>query len=97
MRSCPRIPRTRTRHPIRSSASITDSFFGDPLLKRARPVWDVQYADYSLAPNSPAFKLGFKKIPTDTIGLRKDFPFDKAARLAPRWRPTRSRRRITSA
>jgi hypothetical protein len=56
-----------------------DSFFGDAQLKRARPLWDVQYADYALALNSPAYKLGFKKIPTNTIGLRKDFPFDKLA------------------
>lgn len=56
-----------------------DSFFGDPQLKRAKPLWDVQYADYSLAPSSPAFKQGFKRIPTDAIGLRKDFQFDKLA------------------
>ncbi len=54
-----------------------DSFFGDPKLKRAKPVWDVQYADYSLASDSQAYKLGYRKIPTDIIGLRKDFPFDK--------------------
>ena len=56
-----------------------DSFFGDPKLKRAKPTWDIQYGDYSLASDSPAFKLGFKKIPTETIGLRKDFRFDKLA------------------
>jgi hypothetical protein len=55
-----------------------NSYFGDPQLKRAKPAWDIQYADYSLAVESPAFKLGFKTIPTDNIGLRKDFPFDKA-------------------
>lgn len=56
-----------------------DSFFGDPGVRRAAPLWDIQYADYSLAPDSPAFKLGFKRIPTDIIGLRKTFPFDKRA------------------
>jgi hypothetical protein len=54
-----------------------DSYMGDPMIKRAKPAWDIQYADYSLDPKSPAFKLGYKTIRTDTIGLRKDFPFDK--------------------
>lgn len=55
-----------------------NSYFGDPRLKRDKPAWDIQYADYSLAADSPAFKLGFRKIATGSIGLRKDFPFDKA-------------------
>lgn len=53
-----------------------NSYFGDPGIKRAKPAWDNQYADYSLKADSPAYKLGYKDIPTDTIGLRKDFPFD---------------------
>lgn len=56
-----------------------NAFFGDPLLKRAKPDWDMTGADYSLAPESPAFKLGFKTIPTDAIGIKKDFPFDTAS------------------
>jgi len=56
-----------------------DSYFGDPKIQRAKPAWDIQYDDYSLAPDSEAFKLGYKTIPTDSIGLREDFPFDKEA------------------
>jgi len=56
-----------------------DSYFGDPKVQRAKPAWDIQYDDYSLAPDSQAFKLGYKTIPTDIIGLRDDFPFDKEA------------------
>ena len=65
--------------PYPENGTDKDSYFGDPLLRRAKPARDVQYGDYSLAASSPAFKLGFKTIPTDSIGLRKDFPFDKAA------------------
>jgi hypothetical protein len=57
----------------------THSYFGDPGIKRAKPAWDIQYADYSLKSDSPAFKLGYKNIPTNTIGLRKNFPFNTAA------------------
>ncbi len=64
--------------PYQENGMDKNSYFGDPLLKRGKPDWDLQYSDYSLAANSPAFKLGFKTIPTDAIGLRKDFPFDKA-------------------
>lgn len=56
-----------------------NSYFGDPGVIRAKPAWDIQYMDYSLKADSPAYKLGYKDIPTDTIGLRKDFPFDTAA------------------
>ncbi len=56
-----------------------DSSFGDPLVVRAKPAWDIQYADYSLDRKSPAYKVGFKTIPVKNIGLRKDFPFDKLA------------------
>jgi len=63
--------------PLREKGRDKHSYFGDPLLKRAKPAWDIQYADYSLAASSPAYKLGFKTIPTDCIGLRKDFPFNK--------------------
>lgn len=64
--------------PYPENGMDKNSFFGDPQLKRNKPAWDMQYADYSLAATSPAFKLGFKAIPTDSIGLRKDFPFDTA-------------------
>ncbi|MCY3020204.1 MAG: carbohydrate-binding protein [Planctomycetota bacterium] len=64
--------------PYPENGMDTHSYFGDPMLRRAKPAWDIQYADYCLAASSPAFKLGFKAIPTDSIGLRKDFPFDKA-------------------
>jgi hypothetical protein len=56
-----------------------DSYFGDPGVRRAAPPWDIQYGDYSLAPDSPAFRLGFKPIRTDIIGLRREFAFDKLA------------------
>lgn len=56
-----------------------DSFFGDALVKRGKPQWDIQYRDYSLAANSPAFALGFKAISVDSIGLPADFPFDTRA------------------
>jgi hypothetical protein len=59
-----------------------NSYFGDPGIIRAKPAWDIQYADYALKKDSPAYALGYKDIPTDTIGLRKDFPFDP--RLATR-------------
>ena len=65
--------------PYPENGMDKNSYFGDPLLKRAKPAWDIQYADYSLDPRSPAFRLGFKAIPTTAIGLRADFPFDKAA------------------
>jgi hypothetical protein len=32
-----------------------------------------------LKAGSPAYQLGYKDIPTATIGLRKDFPFDSGA------------------
>ena len=54
-----------------------NSYWGDPKLKRAKPLWDIQYTDYSLASDSPALKLGHKPINTSVIGLRKDFPFNK--------------------
>ena len=52
------------------------SHFGDPGILRAKPAWDLQYADYSLKKDSPAYALGYKDIDTKVIGLRKDFPFD---------------------
>ena len=67
--------------PYPENGVDTDSFFGDPRLKRAKPDWDMTARDYSLAPDSPAFKLGFKTIPTDAIGLRRKFPFDPATAI----------------
>ena len=65
--------------PYPENGMDTESIFGDPLLKRAKPDWDMKGTDYALAPESPAFKLGYKTIPSDAIGLRKEFPFDHAA------------------
>ena len=53
------------------------SVFGDMMLLRAKPEWDITFRDYALAPDSPALKLGIKPIDTTGIGLRPDFPFDK--------------------
>jgi parallel beta-helix repeat protein len=35
---------------------------------------DFENQDFRLKPESPMFKLGFKQIDTDKIGLREDFP-----------------------
>jgi len=42
----------------------TNSAVGDPLFR------DVENGDYSLKPESPAFKLGFQPIDTSRIGIR---------------------------
>lgn len=55
------------------------SVFGDLMVNRKRPDWDLTFRDYSLADASPAWKTGFKAIDTTTIGLRADFPFDISA------------------
>ena len=53
--------------------------FPDARIVRAKPDWDMTVRDYSLAPDSPAYKLGFQPIDATQIGLAPDFPFDKLA------------------
>lgn len=69
----------KTPNPFADRGVDTDSVFGDARILRAQPEWDITFRDYSLAPDSPAFKIGFKPIDTTGIGLKKDFPFDKVA------------------
>lgn len=54
------------------------SIVADPLFDKKNPQWDVTYRDYQLKKNSPAFKLGYKAIDMEPIGLRQDFPFDRS-------------------
>lgn len=55
------------------------SYFGDARLIRSKPDWDITFRDYSLAPDSPAHKLGIQPIDAMQIGLKPNFPFDKLA------------------
>lgn len=55
----------------------THSVVADPLFDKKHEQWDVDYSDYILKPESPAYKTGFVKINTDSIGLLNDFPFDR--------------------
>lgn len=75
----PKDPANPNPPPYPEYGIDTDSYFGDPIIHRMKPAWDIQYGDYALAADSPAFKLGYKTIPTADIGLRPDFPFDKSA------------------
>lgn len=45
-----------------------DSIVADPLFV------SLEKEDFRLRPDSPVFKLGFKRIDVDKIGLREDFP-----------------------
>jgi hypothetical protein len=63
-------------NPYAAKKLDLNSVFGDMKLQRGKPDWDITFRDYSLAPDSPALKVGFKPIDTTTIGLRSDFPFD---------------------
>jgi hypothetical protein len=53
-----------------------NSVIADPMFDKKHEAWDVTYMDYNLKPESPAYKTGFVKINTDSIGLLKDFPFE---------------------
>jgi hypothetical protein len=54
-----------------------NSMIADPLFDKKHEQWDITYSDYKLKPESPAFRLGFTPIRFDSIGLLKDFPFDR--------------------
>ena len=59
------------------------SLVADPLFV------DASKDDYRLRPNSPAFKLGFERIPVERIGcfqdpLRASWPLDTSTTIAPR-------------
>jgi Right handed beta helix region len=66
-------------NPLAGKGVDTDSFFGDAGILRAKPDWDITFRDYALAPDSPAFQVGFLPIDVSVIGLKADFPFDKLA------------------
>ena len=55
----------------------TRSVIADPLFDKKHKQWDVTYTDYKLNSGSPAYKLGFKKINLEDIGLLNDFPFNR--------------------
>ena len=52
-----------------------DSLVSDPLFV------DLPKDDYSLRPNSPAFKLGFERIPVENIGAKKAILSPKNLRI----------------
>jgi hypothetical protein len=54
-----------------------NSIVADPLFDKKHEQWDITYSDYKLKPESPAFQLGFTPILFDSIGLLKDFPFER--------------------
>ncbi len=55
-----------------------NSLQADAGFMRKNQPWDTHYTDFKLKPDSPAFKLGFKAIAIDQVGLRDDFPFDRS-------------------
>jgi hypothetical protein len=52
--------------------------YADPMFDRTRPEHDRHFTDYRLKPDSPALKMGFRPFNLDMIGLKDDFPFDRA-------------------
>jgi hypothetical protein len=54
----------------------TNTKFADPLFV------DRENHDYRLKPKSPALAMGFRKIDTYEIGLKKDFPYKDGGRLS---------------
>jgi len=61
----------------RRSGWDVHSIEADPMLELRKPFWDRTYKDYVPKTQSPAWKLGFKPIAVDRIGLKEDFPFDR--------------------
>lgn len=53
-------------------SAIPGITFKDNLLNQDPMFVDAKKLDFNLKPESPAWKLGFKKIPFDSIGLYKD-------------------------
>jgi len=47
------------------------------MFDRKHPPWETDHTDFALKRGSPAYKLGFKRIPVEKIGLKADFPFDR--------------------
>ena len=54
----------------------THTNFTDPLFV------DRENHDYRLKPQSPALAMGFRKIDTYEIGLKKDFPYKDSGRFS---------------
>jgi len=59
----PDVPPKESFDKWRQNGYDTNSLIADPLFI------DPAEGDYRLQPDSPALKLGFKKIPVDRIGL----------------------------
>lgn len=62
---------------LRNYGWDVNSVIADPLFDKKHQQWDITYSDYQLKPESPAYALGFTKINYDSIGLLKDFPFQR--------------------
>jgi len=56
--------------PYPENGTDKDSYFGDPLLRRAKPARDVQYGDYSLAASSSQenFKVAAERSSRGRLG-----------------------------
>ena len=58
-------PNEKALKKAQANGTDINSAFGNPLFK------DAKNGNYTLAKNSPAFKIGFKNIPMDKFGVQK--------------------------